>query len=328
MIATHERLELRVPVPASDGSGADWEIAATVHLPATESLVDRPPVFVGMPGAGYSRQYYDLPEPGYSEAEYHVARGTVVVALDHLGVGDSSIPPLEVTTLATVAAANHAAVAEIVDRLRHGTLSAGRGPITPAAVIGAGQSMGGFILAAMQAYHRSFDGVAMLGSSMAATQLPRRPDAPEIVIPAGATPDEAAMIVLGATDWRWAFHWDDVLPSLVDADLAGGLPIRQTAPIWGSVTTPGLVNALVLPGVVAAEVAQIDVPVLLARGERDVCAPPIEELAAFTGVTDIASFVAPRMAHMHNFAGTRQQFWNRIDAFITQVATATVAAGH
>ena len=43
-----------------------------------------------MPGAGYSRRYFDLPEPGYSEALYHNRRGTIVVALDHLGVGESS----------------------------------------------------------------------------------------------------------------------------------------------------------------------------------------------------------------------------------------------
>jgi hypothetical protein len=77
---------------------------------------------------------------------------------------------------------------------------------------------------------------------------------------------------------------------------------------------------LILPGVVAAETAVIDVPVLLATGERDVCGAPIDELATFTSATDIASFVAPRMAHMHNFAGTRALIWRRTDAFIQQVA--------
>jgi hypothetical protein len=35
--------------------------------------------------------------------------------------------------------------------------------------------------------------------------------------------------------------------------------------------------------------------------------------------------VVPQMAHMHNFAGTRRLLWDRIDAFIAQVATRTSA---
>jgi len=44
------------------------------------------------------------------------------------------------------------------------------------------------------------------------------------------------------------------------------------------------------------------------------------ELAAFQSARDLAQFVAPKMAHMHNFAGTRELLWKRIDAFVAQVA--------
>jgi pimeloyl-ACP methyl ester carboxylesterase len=238
-------IELRVPVPATDG-GADWELAATVHLPdvlAGRAAAGTPaggaPVLVAIPGSGYGRHYYDLPEPGYSQAAHHTGRGTIVVALDHLGVGDSSIPPLEVTTMATVTAANDAAVRQILDGLRKGTLDDAVAPVEPTAVIGAGQSMGGFILVAMQAQHRTFDGIVVLGAAMTGTRLPQPPDRPELVYPAGTTPEEAAMMLLAATDWRYAFHYEDVLETLVAADLAGGLPVRETAPAWGSRTSPG-----------------------------------------------------------------------------------------
>jgi pimeloyl-ACP methyl ester carboxylesterase len=314
------RVEARLPVPSTRDLDENWELAATVFLPAPDARRERPPVIVAMPGAGYSRQYFDIPEEGYSEAQHHNRCGTIVVALDHLGVGGSSVPPFEVTTLDVVAAANDAAVNSILDRLRDGSLAPGVGAIDVACVVGAGQSMGGHVLAAMQAYHRTFDGVAMLGSSMVCTSMPIRPGSSPVVVPEGTAPEEAAALFVEGTDWRYAFFWEDVPESLVEADFAGGHPVRETAPTWGSTTVPGLAAALVLPGVVADEAASIDVPVLVGMGERDVCQAPVAELAAFTNATDIAAIVVPRMAHMHNFAGTRRQLWDRIDAFIAQVA--------
>jgi pimeloyl-ACP methyl ester carboxylesterase len=325
--------DLRIPVPSG------WEIAATVYLPADgDMLTSGSPVLVVLPGGGYNRRYFDLPVAGYSEAAHHVRSGTVVVAMDHLGAGDSSIPPLEVTTLATVAAANHAAVSSVLDRLRAGTLVAGVPPVDVACAVGAGQSLGGHALVGMQAYHRTFDGVAMLGCSLAGTALPVRPGTPDLVIPDGTTPDQAAQIVLASTDWNWAFHWEDGaeadpsrpphdLASLVAADIAGGLPVRRTAPTWGSLTWPGFGPSAMLPGAVADEAARIDVPVLLATGERDVCHPPAEEVAALKAATDVSVLVAPRMAHMHNFAATRTLLWERLDEFVAHVARGTAASG-
>ena len=317
------RVETRPAVPSTQDGEDNWQLAATAFLPAADALPERPAVLVAMPGAGYGRRYFDLPGAGYSEAEYHNRRGTIVVALDHLGVGESSAPPFEVTTLDVVAAANNAAVISILDSLRNGTLVPGVRPLDPACVVGAGQSMGGHILAGMQAYHRTFDGVAMLGSSMVCTSMPSRSGGSQVVVPEGTPPDEAAALLTQETDWRYAFFWEDVPEAFVEADFAGGHPVRETAPIWGSTTFPGLAAALVLPGVVASEAARIDVPVLVGMGERDVCQELHAELAAFENATDIAAFVVPRMAHMHNFAGTRRRMWDRIDAFIFQVATLT-----
>jgi pimeloyl-ACP methyl ester carboxylesterase len=322
--------DLRVPVPSADGEQPGWEIAATVYLPAADAIPGRPPVLVVMPGGGYGRRYFDLPVPGLSQAEHHARQGTVVVAIDHLGVGASSVPPMEVTTLPTVAAANHAAVVTVLGRLREGTLAPGVPPLDLAGVVGAGQSLGGHALAAMQAGHRTFDGVAMLGSSMAGTTMPVRPGAPEVAVPDGATPEQASLLVIANTDWSWVYHWQDTplppeLASLVAADVAAGLPARRSAPEWGSLTYPGYGASMVLPGVMAGEAARIDVPVLLATGERDVCRPPAEEIATFKAATDISVFVVPRMAHMHNFATTRALLWERLDEFVTHVARIAAA---
>jgi hypothetical protein len=90
-------------------------------------------------------------------------------------------------------------------------------------------------------------------------------------------------------------------------------------PYWGSATTPNAGNGLV-PGHLAGAAAVVAVPTLLGMGERDVCQDSLRELAAFMSARDLALFVAPRMAHMHNFAGTRQMMWRRLSAFIAQVA--------
>jgi pimeloyl-ACP methyl ester carboxylesterase len=221
-------------------------------------------------------------------------------------------------------------VATILDLLRAGTLAPDVPACEPRVVVGAGQSLGGHVLAGMQAFHRTFDGVAMLGSSMVGTYLPPRPDAAPFAVPDGASPLEAAMAGLAQADWPWIFHWDPEPDSagaaLVAADLAGGVPARRIAPPWGSTTYPGFSAEMMLPGAMAEPVARIDVPVLLARGERDVCYPPAEEVASFTAATDVSLYSVPRMAHMHNFAATRAVLWRRLDEFVAHVARGKVLA--
>jgi pimeloyl-ACP methyl ester carboxylesterase len=224
--------------------------------------------------------------------------------------------------VATVAAAGSTAVKQVLDGLRAGSLVPDLPAVAPRPVVGMGQSMGSYVLVAMQAHHRAFDAVVLCGGAMVRPSLPVRPDAPEVAIPAGTSAEDAALLVMMATDWAWAFHWDEEQPpALVTADIAAGLPVRQSAPPWASLTVPGCVYSLVEPGVVAKEAAAIDVPVLVTVGERDLTLGLTEELGAFTGTGDLAGFVQPRSAHMHNFAGTRELLWRRIDAFLSQVGS-------
>ncbi|MFD0898840.1 alpha/beta hydrolase [Actinomadura sediminis] len=320
-------IDLRVPVATPDGTPSGWQIAATVYLPAQASTTAAP-VLVLLPGGGYNRRYFDLPVPGFSQARHHAEQGTVVVALDYLGVGDSSVPPFEATDLPTVAATGHAATIEIVDRLRRGSLAPEAGPLAVRGIVGAGQSLGGHVVAGMQAYHRTFDAVAFLGSSMAGTVMPARAGAES------AAPYEDARASLDAA---WVFHWEAVteadaadsphdLASLVAADIAGGLPRRTAPPPWGTGTYPGCSTLGLRPEGLAVEIASVNVPVLLATGERDVCHPPAVEVATLKAATDISIFVVPRSAHMHNFSLNRHLLWGRLDAFVSR--TTEGRAGH
>ena len=99
-------------------------IEATVFLPPSEELAEQATVVFALPGGGYSRGYYDMHFPGhagYSQAEHHVDRGFVLVAIDHLGVGDSTPEVAGEVRIDDIAAANDFAVRTITDRLRNGT---------------------------------------------------------------------------------------------------------------------------------------------------------------------------------------------------------------
>jgi hypothetical protein len=54
--------------------------------------------------------------------------------------------------------------------------------------------------------------------------------------------------------------------------------------------------------------------------ERDTCPNPLAEPAAYRNSRDVAVYVVPRMAHMHNFASTRLMLWDRIEAWARCVA--------
>ena len=54
-------------------------------------------------------------------------------------------------------------------------------------------------------------------------------------------------------------------------------------------------------------------PVLVALGERDVLVDPRGETRAYESSPSVDFFSVPAMAHMHNFAGTRELFWQRIE---------------
>ena len=73
-----KRIERRIDVTEAAALGETIELATTIFLPDPATLPDRPVVIFAAPGGGYARAYFDLSFPGhqgYSEAEYHVARG-------------------------------------------------------------------------------------------------------------------------------------------------------------------------------------------------------------------------------------------------------------
>lgn len=326
-----EKIELRIDVSAAVPHPGTHEIALTAYLPPAHALPPRPVALFASPGGGYTRHYYDMQPPGhagYSQAEAHVRQGTIFISYDHLGVGGSSTQHLREYTVAQLAAANDAAVREVAARLQCGRLSDALPPLPGLTRIGIGQSMGGCVTIVMQGRHETFRAIAPLGYSAIHTVLPQRDAADRqrgldhhAAIGArdvGAISVEEAS--QGVVDFVYPFHWDDVPADILAADMEGGYPLRKTAPAWGSLTVPPCAVTMMTPGVVAAEAASVKVPVLIAMGERDVCPDPHAEPSAYAGSRDVSLFIAPRMAHMHNFASTREQLWTRIESWSRRIA--------
>jgi alpha-beta hydrolase superfamily lysophospholipase len=331
-------IELVIDVTDHVGLGIEAHTAASVFLPDPGQVTDPPIVCFAFPGGGYSRRYFsfDMPDDdGGGQAGWHSARGWIFVACDHLGFGDSTVPEDNVLNYDNVALGNKATVEAVLARLAAGDLAEDFPAVQEPVTLGIGQSMGGCFTIVLQAQHRTFDGIASLGFSGIHTVVPSRPGGPVFPMPwflrgtdmATAAPlnsaalvppdsDAAAQPVTNENPFQWAFHYDDEPAEMVAADMAGDV---AAAP-WRSATTPSCGTYMVAPGTVATEAASITAPILLAMGERDVVLNPWMEPLAFKSSPDITLFVCPRMAHMHNFASTRHQFWARIHSWGAGVA--------
>lgn len=312
------------------------QLAATVFLPDPARLPGQPLAIFAVPGGGYTKEYFNIQFPGhagYSEAEFHTPRGTVFVAVDHVGVGASSLPEPTRITFDVLAAAYDSAVRFIAERLEQGALAAGF-PALPSLVrVGIGQSMGGCVSILTQARHKTFAGIAPLGYSAIQTTLPQRTAEAydEIVrthVEVGSRPLADISVAEASSqtaDFVYPFHWEDVPADILDADMKGGYPLRVETPEWGSKTVPPCAVTMMLPGIVAEDAASIDVPVLIGVGERDVCPNPHAEPGAFNRSRDVSLYIVPGMAHMHNFATTRKLLWQRTASWAERIAREAAA---
>jgi pimeloyl-ACP methyl ester carboxylesterase len=302
-------------------------MAATLFAP--DVLPERPILVFAVPGGGYSRGYFDMRfagHRGYSQAEHHCARGLVLIAVDHIGVGDNDIDQNGEIQFEHIGGAYDRCCRAILDKVRAGTIDPTLPAFDPAAVIGIGQSMGGCVSILTQAAHRTFDAIAVLGYSAIHTRLPQKEAAQEAANLAvmnelsrggtGRSPRDVRM-----QDYVYPFHWQDVPADILEADMAGGYPLRTTCPLFGSATMPDCTVQMMIPSVVAAEAAAITVPVFAGNGERDVCPDPRAEPSAYPSSLDITTVIVPTMAHMHNFASTRARLWDRLAGWYATVAT-------
>ena len=305
------------------GPEGSTTVAAELFLPSGRTEDEPLTLVVCFPGGGMTRRYFDLPEalPGRWSMARVLAEefGVAVLAVDHLGVGDSP-PPDDAYTLnpRVVSGVNAHVVAEMVRRLGEGSVAEAESAVEVGVVVGAGHSMGGLMVVHQQARHGSFDAVALLGFGGAG--LPEH---------------------LGPDELRYEGDYEGLeaaLPSLVEARF--GRPLVPSTTTSSDALNPGAANGgrdllahaagdliavsgltSMVPGAADEVLAAIDVPVLVAAGENDIVHGFDELPERMPAAPSVASYLVVGSGHNHVIATEREALFAEVGRWITTLPT-------
>ncbi|MDR3419402.1 MAG: alpha/beta fold hydrolase [Nevskia sp.] len=325
---TEAAIELRVDSGISLPGCGPLQVALDVRAPRQASLGAVPAVLVCLPGGAMNRRFFDLMPNGdaagdisFSFARQMAGRGFIVVSIDHLGVGGSDRPEDGFAlTPELVVQANQNALRQVLERLRGGGLLADLPPLPDLVAIGVGHSMGAMLTLLQQFHHRSYAGLALLGFSTRGM--------PEYLIPeakalAGDTQAVRAQLARLAKA-TFGVPYPEVKPSPQSNSLfaGGAADPRGVEAIKAArdhmLALPAFMS--MLPGNVAPEAAQIDVPLFLALGERDIAGPPHQIPAVFTASRDVSLHILPETGHSHFLFPARTGLFNRLAGWARLVA--------
>lgn len=314
-------LQLTFDVTAGAAAGEYLAQAAWVFLPKRPA--DAPAVLLCLAGGTYDKHYWHTEidgYPGYSFGEHLAAAGYIVIALDHLGVGESSDPRASARVGLELLAAGDAEVArQVREGLRNGNLIDGVSPLT-VPLVGVGHSMGACLTTMVQATTGIYDAVVLLGYAVQITNVyEQSPDAADLENRVQQTIDAACQLA-GASPQdshlfaprsylAHLFYAGEVPQPVIDADTA--LQSRTPTRAAGEVTTPGFVERYA---------PQVNVPVFLGFGAGiDVSPNPYAEPSNYGGALDVTLHLVPKSGHCHNFASHRAALWDRIAAWVPTV---------
>ncbi len=319
---------LRVDTGLSLPGGTPLHVAVEVRAPRQASLGAAPVVLVCLPGGGMNRRYWDLRPNGdaandlsFSFAQQMAGRGFIVVFLDHLGVGESDRPEDGYAlTPDLIVRANQVAVEQVLGKLRAGSLLSLLPPLPDLVSIGVGHSMGAMLTLQQQAMFRTHAGLALLGFSTRGMPDYLIPEAKQLSADTAAV--RAELVRLAKATFQ--VPYPEVKPSP-----------QSNAIFAGNTADPRGVEAIkaardkmlpvpafmsMLPGNVAPEAAQIEVPLFLALGERDIAGPPHQVPAAFPKSRDLSLHILPETGHSHFLFPARTGLYNRLGGWARLVA--------
>jgi pimeloyl-ACP methyl ester carboxylesterase len=324
-MAPGQRLQRSVAVGALLPDEDSLTIAADIWLPDIGALASPPVVLFCQPGGALAKGYYDLVlEDGSAEfsfARHLVAQGCIVVAIDHLGIGASSRPRDGFAlTPDVLIAANARAVDELAAQLRNGQLTPELPALPDLVSIGVGHSMGAMLTAMQQARYRSYAAVALLGFGTQGL-VDFLPEAARAYIgdAAGARANiERIARGLGGDPYAQL----TITSGSAREIYGGGADRRAVAALAGARTNLLAVAGMfsMIPGGSAPDCAQIDVPVFLAVGTRDICGPPHLIPAAFTASSDVSLLVLPETGHSHFLFASSARLFARLGGWLSVVS--------
>jgi pimeloyl-ACP methyl ester carboxylesterase len=296
-------LRAEVEFDVSEPVGETASISATVVSPSANV---RNTAVIAVPGGTYSRWYWDADAnrlPGYSFAEHLANSGHVVVAVDNVGTGASSVPH-GVVTPEQMAAALHRVAQLTRARLAEGSLAPGLGAIPDTELFGVGHSLGATFVAMQQGAHASYDRVGIWGMTALApsgVDIAAQVAASVVNLRLTAGADQDAQFVrMPRAGLRPFFYGNFVEEDVMQADEAAATSMS----VLGGASAGA-------HGYIAEAAAAISVPVFLVFGEQDLSEDPRREPTAYSSCNDLTLFVLRGSAHCHNLAPTRRQLWDR-----------------
>lgn len=287
--------------------------AASVWLPAI--IPPRPVVLLCLAGGNMNRRYFDLrPDDGddsFSFASQMAQRGFIVAALDHLGLGDSSKPADGYAlTPEVLTQANMNATMEILARLRQGRLMPEVEPMPALRSIGVGHSMGAMMTVLQQARARQHSALVLLGFTTRGLPDYLPPD-----VKALSQEQQRAGLVEFARQ-MFKLPYPVIRSSGNGAEIYGSAKAEPRGVAALKAATDCLLPVpafmSLLPGNVAPEAAQLDVPVFIGVGERDMTGKPKEIPAAFGASPGVSLYILPEAGHSHFLFPTRLQLFDRL----------------
>lgn len=310
------RIASRIAITAKEsGIGDDLGISVTFVLSDPSLLAPRPIAFFCFPGGSFAKGYFDL-DPGGSDglsfAEAMAERGHVCVLIDHPGVGDSDRPAdgflLDPHTVARI---DDLAVRKARGMLAEGL--AGYGAVPDVRPVGLGHSMGGMLAALMQADHRSFDALGILGSNTFGAIAILM----EALKPLADDPVETRRSLVPLLRKAGAAGYKDMVatPGPTDIFEQGDAPGKAAVTHVRSplLTVCGMFS--MIPGSWKPEAARIDVPLYLAFGDDDLCRNPHDVPSCFTASPDVTLSVIKDTGHNHFAFASRANLFARIDVW-------------
>jgi alpha-beta hydrolase superfamily lysophospholipase len=309
----------RIPISGSMLGADNRTIAATIFLPNTAQI--NPIVFCCLPGGAVSRRYWDLRPGGddsYSFALCQARAGFPVICVDHLGTGESTLPPDDspAPLLDQVVAVNDAAFGQILDELRD--------TVPDLRSVGVGHSMGALLTVRQQAVHETYNAVALLGFGFAG--LPTT--LPEAILTAAhrGIPGDQELAELTIRMFGSPY------PVLSGRGPAPGISgttrvpdaVRQAMAECGTVLLGSAGLLSLLPGNVAAEAMRLRAPVLVVNGSDDpLIANHTPGADDFPRAIRFTSRVLPQTDHNVNIAPARHQLWASVRDWAERTVSST-----
>ena len=295
---------LSIDLPAA--VPAPLTLKAALRLPDSG---DASTLLVCLPGGGASRGYFELGEHegfDYGFASRMAARGLACLMIDHPGTGDNALAPnYPFFTPRQSADMLASAIPNLV-------AEAG---LDPDRLVGVAHSMGGMVLTLLQARHRLFERMALLGSSARGLDWGLSEEEKDYIDQPEALERDLEQLVLKR--YGSLFPAGMGGPSGKSITFGGSSDelTRRLRTIGTALYAAGATTSMTRGGF-AKEAAAIDVPLFFAFGDHDIGAPPEEVPQDYASAPDIEMMVLEQTGHNSFAFPTIAQLCDRLAEWI------------